>query len=295
MLRTGARKLLLVSLAVPLVFAPRASAAVTIGETFDPGTSSCGNFLVQSVSPANAYAAPSSGVITSWSYQASGESGQLKLKVADPEGGNMFTVVGESAVESAAANTLNTFQTRIPVQTLDVIGITPVTIGIPCIRGMATGYSYSAFVMGSDVPPGGTASFNPPVPNVQLDVAARLEPDADADDFGDETQDQCPGVGGPSNGCPAQGEPSPDTDPPEATITKGAPNKTDKTRVKFKFVSDEPGSTFECKADNKPFKSCTSPKTLKRLDEGKHKFQVRAIDAAGNVGPRAKDKFKVVG
>ena len=36
-------------------------------------------------------------------------------------------------------------------------------------------------------------------------------------------------------------------------------------------------------------------KALKRLDEGKHRFQVRAIDAAGNVGPAAKDKFKVVG
>ena len=35
---------------------------------------------------------------------------------------------------------------------------------------------------------------------------------------------------------------------------------------------------------------------MKRLKKGKHKFQVRAIDAAGNVDPSpAKDKFKVVG
>ena len=34
----------------------------------------------------------------------------------------------------------------------------------------------------------------------------------------------------------------------------------------------------------------------KHLSPGKHKFQVRAIDAAGNVDPSAaKDKFKVVG
>ncbi len=89
--------------------------------------------------------------------------------------------------------------------------------------------------------------------------------------------------------------PAADTDPPETTITKDAPKKTDESKVKFKFISDEPDSTFECKADKKPFKSCKSPKMVKRLDEGKHKFKVRAIDAAGNVDPSAaKDKFKVV-
>ena len=55
-------------------------------------------------------------------------------------------------------------------------------------------------------------------------------------------------------------------------------------------------STFECKLDKKPFKACVSPKTVKHLDEHKHTFKVRAIDAAGNVDSSpAKDKFKVVG
>jgi hypothetical protein len=86
-----------------------------------------------------------------------------------------------------------------------------------------------------------------------------------------------------------------DSDPPETTITKGAPNKTDKTKLKFKFTSSEPGSTFECRLDKKKFNPCTSPRKVKRLDEGKHKFKVRAIDAAGNVDSTpAKDKFKVV-
>ena len=88
--------------------------------------------------------------------------------------------------------------------------------------------------------------------------------------------------------------PPTDTDPPGTKITKGAPNKTEKSKVKFKFRSDEAGSTFECKLDNKRWKSCTSPKKIK-VDEGRHKFKVRAIDAAGNVDPSpAKDKFKVV-
>jgi len=288
------RAKLLVSVLVAtaaLIPSSSASASVTIGATFDPGTSSCGNFLLQSVSPGNGYSAPSDGVITSWSYQASATAGQLKLKVADPEGNNQFTVVGESDVETATANMVNTFLTRISVSALDVIGITPVTNGIPCIRGMAAGYSYSAFVMGADVPPGSTGTFNPPASGVQIDVAAALEPDADDDGFGDESQDQCLGSGGSTDGCPVVA----DTDPPEARITKGVPNRTEKTKVKIRFVSDEPNSTFECKADQKPFSPCASPKTLKRLDEGKHVFKVRAIDAAGNVDQSpAKDKFKVV-
>ena len=86
-----------------------------------------------------------------------------------------------------------------------------------------------------------------------------------------------------------------DTDPPETEITKGAPNKLAKHKAKFRFTSSEPDSTFECKLDKKKFKPCESPKRVKRLDEGKHKFKVRAIDEAGNVDPSpAKDKFKVV-
>jgi hypothetical protein len=89
--------------------------------------------------------------------------------------------------------------------------------------------------------------------------------------------------------------PPPDTDAPETSITKRPPNRLDQSKAKFKFTADEPGASFECKIDRKPFKACTSPKVVKRLDDGKHKFKVRAIDAAGNVDSTlAKDRFRVV-
>jgi Tol biopolymer transport system component len=88
---------------------------------------------------------------------------------------------------------------------------------------------------------------------------------------------------------------TPDTTPPKTKITKRAPNRTHKQKVKFKFKSSEPNSTFECKRDQKRFKPCGSPTKLKRLKRDKHKFKVRAIDAAGNTDPTpAKDKFKVL-
>jgi virginiamycin B lyase len=87
-----------------------------------------------------------------------------------------------------------------------------------------------------------------------------------------------------------------DTKPPQTKITKHPPKKTKKHKVKFKFKSSEPNSTFQCKLDKGKFKKCKSPKKYKRLKTGKHKFAVRAIDAAGHVDPTpARSKFKVKG
>ena len=69
---------------------------------------------------------------------------------------------------------------------------------------------------------------------------------------------------------------------PETTIVAGPRARSHKRTAKFKFVSNEPNSTFQCKLDRRPFNPCRSAKRYKRLKPGKHVFQVRAIDAAGN-------------
>lgn len=82
---------------------------------------------------------------------------------------------------------------------------------------------------------------------------------------------------------------------PETVITRGPKATTHATTVKFRFSSDMPGSTFECKLDKKPFKPCKSPKKYKRLKPGKHVFKVRATDTGGRVDPvAAKKKFRVL-
>lgn len=89
--------------------------------------------------------------------------------------------------------------------------------------------------------------------------------------------------------------PTADVDPPETTITKKPKKKAKKVKVKVKFTSSEAGSTFECKLDKKAFKPCSSPFKKKKVKAGrKHKFLVRAKDAAGNVDATpAKAKWKV--
>jgi len=86
-----------------------------------------------------------------------------------------------------------------------------------------------------------------------------------------------------------------DTTAPNTTIEKGPKKKTHSHKAKFKFSSNEPGSSFQCKLDRKPFKSCTSPKKYANLKPGRHKFQVRGIDAAGNTDSTpATRKWKVL-
>jgi hypothetical protein len=76
-----------------------------------------------------------------------------------------------------------------------------------------------------------------------------------------------------------------DTEPPETTITKTPKRKTGRRKAKYRFESDEPGSSFECKLDKKPFQVCSSPYKKVALAFGTHRFRVHAIDPAGNPDP----------
>jgi hypothetical protein len=73
-----------------------------------------------------------------------------------------------------------------------------------------------------------------------------------------------------------------DDEAPDTTISKRVQRR--KTPIwTFSFSSHEPGSTFECKLDKRPFKKCRSSKTFKGLKPGKHTLKARAVDPSGNV------------
>ena len=264
--------------------------ATQLGQTFVPeDTFSAGWTGIQAVAPNNQYTAPSPGVITSWSFQAAATDVPqgLKLKVARSAGAPNFTIVGESTPKNPVAGTLNTYtDVRIPVQAGDSIGLFMGSVDAFTFTFRDVDSGFGEFEQEGDFVPGNTTAYDGPF-ELQLDVSASLEADADGDGFGDETQDQCPTDGSTQGPCP-------DKQAPTVTITKGAPDKLEKSKVKFKFESNEPGSTFECKFDKQDFKPCTSPRKYKRLGGGKHKFKVIATDPAGNSSDPAKDKFKVV-
>jgi hypothetical protein len=76
--------------------------------------------------------------------------------------------------------------------------------------------------------------------------------------------------------------PTPDTTPPETSITSGPQQGTTTSgSVTFAFSSSEPGSSFECSLDGAALSSCASPKSYS-LADGAHTFEVKATDPDGN-------------
>jgi hypothetical protein len=70
-----------------------------------------------------------------------------------------------------------------------------------------------------------------------------------------------------------------DTFPPSTYIT--ALKRLGRHGMLILFSSSEPG-TFACKLDGAAFRPCRTPQRFRRLTPGRHRFAVKAIDAAGN-------------
>ncbi|RPJ50711.1 MAG: hypothetical protein EHJ95_06570, partial [Methanobacteriota archaeon] len=73
---------------------------------------------------------------------------------------------------------------------------------------------------------------------------------------------------------------------PETTLHMMPSATTTLTIASFSFSSDEPDAGFECRLDSSDplaFAGCSSPQTYIGLSIGSHTFEVRAVDAAGNV------------
>jgi hypothetical protein len=189
------------ALAVGAIATPAAPAATTIGNQCVGNTTSLVT-AVQLSQAATAFplVAPVGGVITKWGTSVVPYGGGLsqKLKVMRPTGpANTFQVVGESALEPVVSG-VNSYSTRIPVQAGDRLGGfgTPSTL----LCSGATSTDVVGQVAG-DQALNSTLAY-PPVEKVQLPATATIEPDADKDGFGDETQDKCPQSAALQIACP---------------------------------------------------------------------------------------------
>ena len=85
------------------------------------------------------------------------------------------------------------------------------------------------------------------------------------------------------------------TGAPQTTLRSKPGKKTRDRTPTLRFAANEPGSTFQCKLDGRPFRSCRSPFTTKQLALGRHTFKVRARDDSGKLDPSpASYVFKVL-
>jgi len=82
---------------------------------------------------------------------------------------------------------------------------------------------------------------------------------------------------------------------PRTRIVKAPKARSRRGTARFVFNSDERGSVFLCKIDDRPFDLCKSPKKYTHLKPGRHAFEVRAVNPDGRVDPTpAKKKFTLL-
>jgi hypothetical protein len=171
-------------------------------------------------------AVPAAGVITSWglnvgSALAPGVSSPVTFKVLRPGPAvETVQVVGEST--GIATTGANTFGARIAVQAGDRIGTVSIGGSLLVCEEPSPGASLG-LIVGNPIT-GSTATYlNHPEALGRIAIFATIEPDADGDGYGDETQDQCPTDASTQGPCPVKTTPPP---PPPTLSASAAAKKT---------------------------------------------------------------------
>jgi Ca2+-binding RTX toxin-like protein len=92
----------------------------------------------------------------------------------------------------------------------------------------------------------------------------------------------------PAPVLPTGSSPAGDSTPPQTRLLGHPPARlfapAGWRRIAFRFTSSEGGSRFRCRLDRQPFRACASPRVY-RIEGGRHRFRVFAIDRAGNADP----------
>lgn len=179
---------LVLALALPVA----AHAATSVGSTAAPATQNttvCPNGAA-CVLVGDNLVAPVSGVITGWHLKSGSVGGQVTLRVLHPAGGGRYTGAGTGEQQTITRGDpyVNDFPERLPVHAGDLLGLDNASSALILSEGAGTVKALTpAPADGATVAPAGT---EPGARRVLL--SADIEPDADGDGFGDETQDQCP-------------------------------------------------------------------------------------------------------
>jgi thrombospondin type 3 repeat protein len=164
--------------------------------------------------PGLSYAAPFSGVITSWSFVSDATVlSPVKLKIFRPTAvPTDFTVVGESAPFTPLPNLLTVVPTSIRVAAGDLLGLRSTTGAMT--HCAVTTWSFDDLMRGSDTAdpaPGTLASIALGFDRRRLTVGATIETDVDGDGLGDDTQDgddDGDGRGDAADNCPTVANPA---------------------------------------------------------------------------------------
>lgn len=205
------------ALALPAV---ASAATVTIGSNqlatpttnFDGANGATSTFGPRAI-PGRQVTSPVDGVVTRWRLRGRSDAGvsPITFRVLRPVAATLVPSGTSSTFGLPNVEAVYEQPTRLPIKNNDRIGITHTDL----IRGYvsrAGNFAFEAFQTGP-APDGGPAVTPTTLTQFEPLINADVETDADADQFGDDTQDLCVGTPGPEQGCP----------PPAAAITTPGP------------------------------------------------------------------------
>jgi hypothetical protein len=180
-----------------------AGAAVTLGQAgFPPGTCGGNVYLAQTaVAGPPGYTVPGGyGVMTSWSAQGAAAPGVGKLLVWRPTGTtNQYILLRKSFAEAFTTGIVRSYPVRFPVEPGDILGL---MTNQNCLAGGSPGDVAQYATIVTDPAEGSVQTLSNVIPQSRIMLSAQVEPDADHDGFGDETQDQCPTNAALQGPCP---------------------------------------------------------------------------------------------
>lgn len=186
----------------------------------------------ESIEGGLSYVASAPGVITFWSIPPTPEPGHtLQLVILrrnyPPSGvGHYFTALAKDIVRPLSSTTYNYFRgMRVPIEAGQELGLyvpagqPDVTVGMVtapagvCMFG--AGFGMAAMnryrTHAGDPPIGTELDYTTAGSPYRLNVQVFVEPDADRDGFGDESQDDCPTNASTQGFCPRATAPAPRT------------------------------------------------------------------------------------
>jgi hypothetical protein len=217
-----------VCLCLPLLVLALSAAPVSASTTFgaDLGTGSAGmgiscnspNWVVSSGEPGTATTSgcltlltgggstvPADGVLVSFSVRLSTpETGRLRVAFPkDPAaGGHYMAGFGKSeSVTVPGDGATHTYPVRLAVLAGWSIGFTTPVSKPDLIVRSAPGPARIFIDLAEENHGFPEYDTSHALDGYQAPLSAKVEPDADGDGFGDETQDKCPGVNGTEDGC----------------------------------------------------------------------------------------------
>lgn len=163
-------------------------------------------FNVSDSRPGSQLAAPSAGVVTRWRTEGASDAIAVQLQIVRPSGEGQWQIVASGAVQrridgraiEGGSGARTEWPVRIPIAAGDQLalhqaaptsafafGAQPGPVATRIFRDQAVGSapSFGSFWMSGEESSADALGLN-----------ADVEPDADGDGWGDETQDACPGL-----------------------------------------------------------------------------------------------------